>query len=112
MGVGPEDGIVDTGEALVVLSVEPPLLLLEGVGVGLVFYPLVVLLEEVGHDFVVVVVGADVQKSAVLGVSDLVDDGQQALEQLLGFFLVEGLDGLEQLFLVHLCHIYIVVAAQ
>jgi hypothetical protein len=101
---------VDTGETLVVFSVEPSFLFLWGVYVGLTFYALVVLFKKINDDLVVVVIGANMQKGAVLGICHLVDDGQQTLEELLGLLLVEGLDSLEKLFLVYFCHIYIVVA--
>lgn len=96
---------MNTGETLVVFSVEPPFLFLWGVYFGLTFYALVVLFKEIGDDLVVVVIGANMQKGAVLGVCHLVDDGQQALKELLGLLLVEGLDSLEKLFLVYFCHI-------
>jgi len=75
MWVRPEDRIVDTGKPLVVLSVQPSFFLLECVDGWFSLDLQVVLLEKVANYFVVVVVRADMQKGAILGIRDFVDDG-------------------------------------
>ena len=66
---------MDTGKPLVVLSVQPSFFLLECVNGWLSLDLQIVLLEEVANYFVVVVVRADMQKGAILGIRDFVDDG-------------------------------------
>jgi hypothetical protein len=101
-GVASEDDIVEAGEALVVLAVEPLPFAFLSVLLRLLDGHLVVLLEEVGEQFVVIVVGGDVQEGAVVAVDQAVAAVHEGLEQLLALLLVETLNCLEQLRFAHL----------
>ena len=102
---------MDTSKTLVIFFVEPFFLLFKSVNIGLCFYFFVVLLEKVGDDFVVVVVGTHMQHCTIFSIDNFVNDRHQTFEQLFGLLLVKTLNSFEQLFLVDLCHIYTVVGS-
>lgn len=93
--VAPEDCIVNAGESLIILAIEPVSFALCCISEWLLYRILVVFLEEVLKSFMVVIVGGHMEYGGVLSVYDGVDAFDVVPKEFLRVLLVKALDSLE-----------------